>query len=289
MVSKIPPQINCDCCQVSWRKALPEQAFLFHGVGILSHIWRHRQGVQNRTRFRIPLFHRLPLVDFGIAPPTPFWNETLDADRSWKGWLCRYNAAASQATKLEGEWIGIYEWQHGAYYVDPMMENIHFHPGPGDRTAGETVEISAKGCFDFVGPFGLQGTIDQHGRFDMVKRYTMGTYWHWDGAMTPFGFVGLWQRPHSTQRGLFWLYKRSWCEESEQGYVNIPTSQVDVEPYPEEPEGWDIDDYTATQRLNSMWAFNDDYSEDEDLSDDYSGDEGSENDEGEDEDEDEDG
>ena len=221
--------------------AFPEQGLLFHSVGILSDIVRQKLDPQDRAQFKLPLFHRLPLVDFGIKPPTPFWNDRLDPDRSWKNWLCRYNAAASQYTKLEGEWIGIYEAQRGAQRVDPMMENIHFQLGPGDRMVEEAVDIAAKGCFDSVGEFALRGSIDKNGRFEMVKAYSMGTFWHWDGAMTPFGFVGVWQRPGSSQRGLFWLYKRSWCEESEQTFTDIPTSDVTIEPYAEEPDGWEPD------------------------------------------------
>jgi len=49
--------------------ALSEQALLFHTVATLPDVVRHDFVPQFRAHIRIPLFHRLPLVDFGVRRP----------------------------------------------------------------------------------------------------------------------------------------------------------------------------------------------------------------------------
>jgi len=218
---------------------LLRQAILLKAVGVLALAVRTKLSRSGQTRFRLmfgetpklPLSNGIPWINLGIEPPTPFWSNELGTDRSWASWLGRHNAAASQfdSLNLSGEWIGVYETARSSRGVDPMMVNIHFYL---DRTVGhaehegdepsvlDSMLIRADNCLDAVGRFNLSGQIDSStGKFTMTKHYTAGFSWPWEGAMTPFGFVGQWGRLGSQRSGFFWLYNRSWCERD----IHVPS------------------------------------------------------------------
>ncbi|GAB7343856.1 hypothetical protein MBLNU457_1823t2 [Dothideomycetes sp. NU457] len=214
---------------------LGHQALLFKAVGVLALSVRTRSHPsQHGDRPKVPLANSKPWVNLGIEPPTPFWSGEFGGRRSWPRWLDNHNAAASQPEALNssGEWIGIYETGRKRRACDPMMVNIHFQVNrladlPGHAIDGPRIPnamlIRAENCVDGVGRFNLSGQINSKtGQFTMTKHYAAGFSWPWEGAMTPFGFVGRWGHSRSPASGFFWLYKRSWREPSTnpQGHVS---------------------------------------------------------------------
>lgn len=253
--------------QISPMRPVRQQALCFKAVGVIASFAR-----RDTRSIALPLLDRLPLVDLGVKPPVPYWDDTLDDEISWLGWLCRHNAAASQESRLKGEWVGLFL---EGMMTHPITENIHFRhepfpdevlvDGPVYDHRG-TLPISADDCFDPVGHFSLRGQLTAKGNFYAEKRYTRHNQLHWNlsGAMTPFGIVGKWWQYETSEDGYFWLYKRAWCTPSTDTFKDLPTSNIIIDPYPEDTLSSD-DDLDDLDDLESDDL--DSFDEDEESSD----------------------
>lgn len=217
-------------------RPLLEQALCFKAVGIMAESAR-----VTRSPIAFPLLDRLPLVDLGVQPPVPYYRTCLGEHLSWTGWLRRYNTAASQESSLKGEWVGVFS---EGMIIHPMTENIHFRPTSHDELfadghlAGnpEMSSFSADNCIDPVGKFSVKAQLDLSGRFYAEKSYLRHSQLRWflQGAMTPFGIVGQWWPHDAPDHGLFWFYKRAWCTPSTETFRDLPTSNIAIDPYPED-------------------------------------------------------
>jgi len=216
----------------------PLQQQAFSAVVVAGFAMQLREeNLYSHDRFILPLSDSLPVVDLGVAPPAPFFDSSIDADRSWGFWLFRHNAVACQARNIEGEWMGSYRGPPRDRF--DVLVNIQLQVlsptdcgGKSGRAADDMV-IAATDCYDEAGRFrfSLHGSINEKtGQFDIVMEIEDGSAegGHWRGAMTPFGLVGQSVLGQAHPDDWIWLYKKSWCKLSTERYRDLPVSEVDA-------------------------------------------------------------